>query len=157
MEGPEPNLEAVRDGSSVGHAHCWERALSRRQLLGTAAGAAGAAATAGLWLPAHAEAAGLPGSRPNPIPGGTDTPFGRLHFYFPTDGPPGAKTIESGEGDPSTIGDFNGKVGVAEFPRTGTGTDSTGTPMNWGADVRFMTGEYVGLDGRKHRAAFAFV
>ena len=58
--------------------------------------------------------------------------------------------------DPSSIGDFNGFVGVGEFAG-GTGKDQTGKTLYWGADVRFMDGEYVGLDGRHRQGAFAFV
>lgn len=48
-------LMQSRDGSPrVGHAHFWQRAMSRGQFSETAAGATGAALTSGLWMPALA-------------------------------------------------------------------------------------------------------
>ena len=162
MSSTEEDFKAIWDAEfgdrSVGHAHFWERALSRRQLLGTAAGAAGIAATAGLWSPVRAQAAGLAGSRPRPIPGGTQVGgLGLFHFYFPTaHNPVGATdTIESGRGDPSTITDFNGFIGVGDFAG-GTGLAGA-TKLYWAADLRFMKGQYIGEDGQQHRGAFAFV
>jgi hypothetical protein len=139
-----------------GHSHFWERALSRRQLL---AGTAGVAVGTAFGLPAFARAASPGSAMPRPIPGGTTIDgLGLFHFYFPTShNPVGAtSTIESGRGDPSTITDFNGFLGVGEWAG-GTGKDQKGTTLYWAADVRFMDGEYVGLDGRRHQGAFAFV
>src|SRR5438552_17090059 len=58
---------------AIGHEHFWERALSRRQFLGTAAAASGVAATASLWVPGQAGAAADgPGTpRPHPRTGAT--------------------------------------------------------------------------------------
>jgi len=39
----------------------------------------------------------------------------------------------------------------------GTGKDGGGTTLFWAADLRFMDGEYIGLDGRHRQGAFAFV
>src|SRR5262245_57603957 len=85
--GPSP------DGRpSIGPAHFWERALSRRQFL-----TAGTAATAAFFaLPVLSRAAPPTGGLPNPIPGGTSLgPLGFVHFFFPTStaAPPGALTI----------------------------------------------------------------
>ena len=46
------------DHSHAGHTHCWQHALSRRQLARTACGAAviGAALGSGLWRPEQTEA-----------------------------------------------------------------------------------------------------
>jgi hypothetical protein len=148
--------EARAGGRQVGHAHFWDRALSRRQVLGSAAGVAGVA----LGLPAIA-AATQPKkvAMPRPIPGGTQIDgLGFFHFNFPTSpNPAGARdTIDSTRGDPSTITDFNGFIGVGEWGG-GTGKDQNGTTLYWTADLRFMDGEYIGLDGRHHEGAFVFV
>jgi hypothetical protein len=58
-------------------------------------------------------------------------------------------------GEPSTITDFNGLVGVAHVQ--GTGTDGHGHTLLWDADLRFMQGDYRGVDGRLHRGTFAFL
>jgi hypothetical protein len=143
----------------LGHSHFWERALSRRQLLGRTAGVAGAVVGSAFGLPAFASAAASANAAPRPIPGGTTIDgLGTFHFYFPTSPNPvgSPDTIESGRGDPSTITDFNGFLGVGDWSG-GTGRDQNGTTLYWAADVRFMDGEYIGLDGRHHQGAFAFV
>jgi hypothetical protein len=165
IAGIEQDFKAIWESRvgdrHIGHAHFWDRALSRRQVLARAAGVAGAAVASPLVLPGLARGAKPGTGEPRPIPGGTDLsvlhpalPF--VHFYFPTGGPPGALTIESGQGDPSTITDFNGFVGVGEWAGE-TGTDQAGTTLFWAADVRFMDGEYVGLDGSHRQGAFAFI
>jgi hypothetical protein len=139
------------------HRHFWERALSRRQLLGRSAGLAGVALGSALTLPAIAKAPG--NGEPRPIPGGTPGPFGLVHFYFPTVRPnPAAApdTIENTRGDPALIADFNGFIGSGEWGG-GTGTDQTGTLLYWAADLRFMDGEYIALDGQHRQGAFAFL
>ena len=142
----------------IGHAHFWDRALSRRQVLTRAAGVAGAAIAAPFVLPGIATGARPGLGEARPIPGGTQIgPLGFFHFYFPAENPVGSPdTIESGRGDPSTITDFNGFIGVGEWG-PGTGEDQAGAPLFWAADVRFMDGEYVGLDGRHRQGAFAFI
>jgi len=144
--------------SHLGHAHFWERAMTRRKFLGSAALAGGAAATAGVWLPELARAAAFAESDPRFIPGGTKLPFAPdpFHFFFPTDGVPGAVTVTSGHGDPSLITDFDGMIGVADVGQTG-GTDGTGNRLLWKADVRFMKGSYVGTEGDTRSGAFAFI
>jgi hypothetical protein len=84
--------------------------------------------------------------------------LGTFHFFFPTSpNPVGSHdTIENGRGDPSLITDFRGSVGVGEWSG-GTGTDQHGTGLFWAADVRFMDGEFIALNGRRVRAAFAFL
>jgi len=143
---------------SVGHDHFWQRALSRRQLLVGSAGVVGAA-VASPFGTALAKAAAPGTGQPNPIPGGTQIDgLGFFHFYFPTtSNPVGATTVvENGSGDPSTITDFNGFIGLGDFAG-GTGKDQSNTTLYWAADVRFMDGEYVGTDGRHRQGAFAFV
>lgn len=136
----------------VGHRHFWERALSRRGFIRTAAGVTGAVAAAGLWMPALAEGMTQTAVAPLPIPGGVLTPFGVFIHHWPIPKQPG--------NDPSQITDFKGFIGVAGVQGTGTGIDtSTGarTPLVFDMDNRFMKGVYVGVDGRQHEAAFAFV
>jgi hypothetical protein len=58
-------------------------------------------------------------------------------------------------GEPNSITDFNGFVGVVRVD--GTGTDGAGNPLLWEVDLRFMKGEYQGVDGSLHRGAFALV
>jgi len=167
MQSPEQDFRGIWRAEighrSAGHSHFWERALSRRQLLARSAGLAGVAAGSALGMPALAAAAAPGPGEPNPIPGGTTIDgLGLFHFYFPTSSNPvgSPDTIESGRGDPSTITDFNGFLGVGEFgspASPGTGKDGDGTTLYWGADVRFMDGEYVGVDGRHRQGAFAFI
>ncbi|HET8629015.1 MAG TPA: hypothetical protein VFL91_16455 [Thermomicrobiales bacterium] len=137
----------------IGHAHFWERALSRRQLIRTAAGTTVAVLGAGL-LPAVASAAHHDDDdAPNPIPGGDpgiEQAFGKLfHVYFPYFGQ-----------EVATITDFNGRLAAAEMQGAGTGTDTTSgttTRYTFDADMRFMDGVYVAQDGHVHRGTFGFV
>jgi hypothetical protein len=159
----EQDFKAIWDagaqGAQAGHAHFWDRALSRRALLGRTAGVAGAAVGSALGVPALVKAAAVQNAEPRPIPGGTQIDgLGLFHFYFPTSpNPAGAEdTIENGKGDPSTITDFNGFIGVGDWAG-GTGKDQNGNTLYWAADVRFMDGEYVALDGQRRMGAFAFV
>jgi hypothetical protein len=125
-----------------GHAHFWERAMSRRQFIATTAGAAAAAATSPMWFPAIVEAGGRD---PVPIPGGFAPGF---HAFLG----PGV--------EPSSIFNYRGVTGVATVQGTGTGTNTrTGkrTALLFDSDNRFMQGEYVGMDGRRHQGTFGFV
>jgi hypothetical protein len=139
-----------------GHDHFWQRALSRRKFLSAAALAGGGVVTSPLWAAKLVEAAAFAEADPRFIPGGTTLPFTSplFHFFFPTDGVPGAVTVDSGHGDISTITDFHGMVGVADIPFTG-GT-AVGS-LQWKADVRFMKGSYIGTEGDTRTGAFAFV
>jgi hypothetical protein len=145
--------------AQIGHQHFWHRALSRRQLFAKVAGVGGTAITAPLILPRTAGAARPGLGEARPIPGGTQVgPFGFFHFYFPTAANPvgATDTIENGRGDPSLITDFNGFIGAGEWG-PGTGKDQASNTLFWQADVRFMDGEYIGLDGRHRQGAFAFI
>jgi hypothetical protein len=162
MRSIEQDFHAIwrsRTGDlQIGHAHFWDRALSRRAFLTRAAGVAGAAVAAPFAYPGVAFGANT-GGAPNPIPGGTQVDgLGFFHFYFPTTTNPVGATdvIANGRGDPSTITDFNGFIGVGEWGG-GTGKDGTGTTLYWAADLRFMDGEYVDVNGRHSQGAFAFV
>lgn len=81
---------------------------------------------------------------PRPIPGG----FGPLHFYPP-----------DGQNEPNTITDFDGLIAFAHLNGMGTGTDSDGTrqQLSFDADMRFMSGRYVAVDGKTRKGAFGFV
>ena len=133
------------DGSLApyGHPHFWQRALSRRQFLAAGAGAAGASLASGLF----SNVLGATGVDPKPIPG-VVAPGAPFHVRLPGHG------IE-----PSTITDFKGLVGLANVGGTGTGWnrgDSTGTPLLFDIDVRFMRGAYVAQDGKLRHRTFAF-
>lgn len=139
---------------SIGHAHFWQRAMPRRQFITKAAGTLGLVLGSGmlgsgLLTPQLVRAAEPPGAAPNPIPGGIQ-PFGPgtevFHFFFPGPG-----------SEPSLITDFNGFVGVAHVTGNGTRTDtSTGNTSRrfFDADMRFMQGHYVGVDGEQHEGTF---
>jgi hypothetical protein len=119
--------------------------LSRRTFIGSMAGVAGAALGAGL-LPANV-LAGKPttDATPKPTP---NTVFDTFHVTF------------FGPGiDPSSIGDFNGFVGVADVRGTGTATNPDGSKetLLFDTDMRIMSGVYVGVDGAVHKGTFGFV
>jgi len=129
--------------------------ITRRTFLGAAAMATGAFAT-GLQVPvalaAHEEPATV---FPLPIPGGV-SPFGIFIHHFPP-----VPVLSPGPiNEPSQITDFNGLVGVCRVTGSGTGTDtSTGmtSRLNYQVDNGFMSGLYIGEDGRHHHGTFAFV
>ena len=130
----------------VGHHqqhHSWEqRALSRSAMLK----GAGALAATSLLLPGVARAGGnTTSAAPKPIPPNPD--FFDLHVYFPVEG-----------SEPASIFDFNGFCGVTELQGTGTLTvNGQSTRAYFDVDNRFMTGEYVGADGRMHHGTFGFI
>lgn len=137
------------------HAHFWSRAFSRRNFITGAVGAAGLAIAPNLAFPTEAEAEGTaPGlfcsPSPSPILGGMELlgPGTELfHIFLPA---PGSEV--------STVGNFKGTVGLASGHGTGTVTDSNGTSsVTFANDTRFMTGTYVGQDGKQRKGSFAFV
>jgi len=145
-----------------GHRHFAQRLFNRRGFLEKAGLSVGAVAGAGLLGGAGTPAFGglVRGAGqghngtaaviPQPIPGGLQllgpgTPI--FHVFLPGTG-----------AEPSTITDFNGFVGWAAVG--GQGTHSTGgasSHLPFEADMRFMTGEYIGVDGQHHHGAFAFI
>jgi hypothetical protein len=147
----KPELVPASFAQHRGHAHFWERAVSRRSFLGGAAGSAAVLAGTGLLDPLHVGAHTRPGI-PKPIPsgiqpGGPGTPVFHIQFIGL-----GAEN--------SAITDFNGLVGAADVQGTGTGTDlATGkkSPFLFDTDMRFMKGTFVGTDGHVHHATFGFV
>jgi len=143
MHGTEDQLRSLwtgADGRAVGHPHFWDRAVSRRRLLGAVGLASLGAATSSLWLPGLVQAA-APGT-PQPIPGTLDgTPF---HFFLP--GP---------TAEPSTITNLNGFTAIADIVGTGVGTGDS--DLTFDADMRSMSGVFEGTDGRIHQGTFGFV
>ena len=140
-----------------GHRHFAKRLLSRRGFLERSGVTLGVLAASGL-VPELARAAvkthgrnSTTSATPLPIPGGLQvlgpgTPV--FHFFLPGSG-----------AEPSTITNFNGFVGWAAVGGKGTHTVVGEAPQHlpFEADVRFMTGEFVGADGRNHHGAFAFI
>ena len=96
----------------------------------------------------------VPTAAPLPIPGGTPgfspgDPFEHANFAGPADAPPPFGN------EPSSITNFNGFVGVAHFE--GTGRDGEGNTLLWDADVRFMKGTYLGVDGSVEHGSFVLI
>jgi hypothetical protein len=131
-----------------GHRHV-SMAVSRRQFLGTAAGAASLLLGSSVLSPAHAADC----ADRTHIPGGFSE-FG--HFYHQLYSNQDAAHTE----DPSTITHFKGHIGLAYVEGIGTHTDKiTGKEIDlpYRVDLRFMEGVYVGQDGKKHHGAFAAI
>jgi hypothetical protein len=138
-----------------GHRHFWQRAVSRRAVMQSAAGlvVAGMAGRAGRALAQETAVA-----MPKPIAGGGFEVEGELlHVY---DYVPG--------NEPSTIGDFRGLVAINHLAGEGTvlrGSDTgglstptaTGDRLVYDADMRIMKGLYVGEDGQEHEGTFGFI
>jgi len=121
--------------------------LSRRRFVGATAGfvvGAGLTGAAQGGNP-HTDAA------PKPIPGGV-SPFGVLIHHFPI-GPNG--TPLANITDPSQITDFNGFVGLNRVRGVGAGTGLAAATFQ--ADMGFMVGEYVAVDGKHYNASFGFI
>lgn len=122
--------------------------FSRRQLLHRSAVALGGAAGLGLLDPGAAFGSRV--AAPRPIPGGFDKNFNPV----PSDAffhalPPGIGF------EMSTITDFNGVVGGSETRGTARGSD--GSKYSFDCDMRFMSGVYIGRDGRLHKGSFGFI
>ncbi|HEX7070173.1 MAG TPA: hypothetical protein VF190_05185 [Rhodothermales bacterium] len=128
-----------------GHAHFWDRALSRRTLLRAAAAGTAGVLTSGLWMPVLAQ--GEDGAEPRPIPGGVEVGGQTFHLFLPELG-----------NEPSTITDFKGFVGLAVI--SGQGLAIGGGAIRelvYQVDLRFMKGTYVGVDGQQHQGTFHFI
>ena len=128
-----------------------DEGVGRRSFLQRTAGAAGLALASGLWTPQPVKGQ-ITGAEPNPIPGG-GMAFGIQvhHFPLPTNAPPLDKI-----NDPSEITDFNGVIGDTQIRGGGNGTGFSQT-LAFRADMGFMQGEYVGVDGEHHQGTFVFV
>lgn len=119
--------------------------FSRRSLI--QGGVVGVATLGGLG--AGRASAAKPNWEPRPIPGG----FAEDFSLVPVD--PLIHVLPPSVGfEMSTITDFKGVVGAAEI--RGTATDGT-TTYDFDADMRFMKGQYITIDGQLRSAAFAFV
>jgi hypothetical protein len=150
-----PTLLDLTTPGAYGHPHFWARAMSRRQFLGTAAAASGAALTSSLWMPELVSAAGG-NATPRPIPEVLILPDGTVlsPFHVQIAGLPGM--------EPSAITDFNGVVGAALINGTGRGSadeddDDDGTPLFFDTDMRIMQGEYISLSGKRRKGTFGFI
>lgn len=136
-----------------GHAHFWQRAMSRRSLFGTIGGAAAMAATAGALKPLRAIAG--PSSDPRPIPGGFVAAGQGWHVNGPGYTIPGDP---SSLPDQSTITDFNGSIACTIVRGSGVGRQGGAlVPMAFDSDMRFMKGRYIGEDGIIHSGTFGFI
>lgn len=136
---PARSPVAVRRPLTPDHRHT----VSRRELLaGAGAGTLGLIAASAVRA-GPAQAARGAGA-PRPIPGGIQ-PFGPgtevFHLFLP------------GTGEPNTITDFNGFVGVGQIDGVGAGDQAE---LSFEVDNRFITGEYIALDGRHFDATFGF-
>jgi len=151
--------------------------VSRRKFFGVSAGAAGAVLGSGIWSPAlggHDDDDRNDRARPcpeqDPIPHinqGPPVGIGGFRFFFPgpVDGSPVVtdpepQSAHAAGRDPSLIFNFDGVIGSADLNLTGTGTDTTTherAEYGFHADMRFMKGTFVGVDGRVHHGAFAFI
>jgi len=133
--------------SAPGH-HATHRLVSRRAFMGGAAGLTATALGASMLRAPAAWAKSASLAVPKPTTsvfslGGQD-----FHLSF------------FGHGvDPSSITDFNGFVGVADVQGTGTATNADGSqePLFFDTDMRFMDGQFVGVDGKVHQGVFGFV
>jgi hypothetical protein len=92
-------------------------AMSRRQFLGTVAGAASLLLSPSFLSPAHAGVC----ADPSPIPGGLPALGHFYHWLAP--GHPMFGTLDPDKEDPSTITDFNGHIGLAYGVGMSTHTD----------------------------------
>lgn len=159
------NPTLIRDGPRAPRAwtHAPVRFAQRTQMLLTRRNflqAGGAALALALGLPAMARADGA--AEPRPIPGGIQPllPGNPTLFHILLPGYPPAGSPDPATNDPSVITDFNGHIGLSYIQGTGTRTDrQTGEVKHlpFEVDLRFMKGEYVGLDGHHHHAAFALI
>jgi len=143
---PKPFSVRSPQNPHRGHPHFWQRALSRRNFFGAAAGVLGAASLAYGERPFN-------GADPRPIPGGLQLlgPGNELFHVF----------LVGPNTENATITDFNGFIGAADIrgPWTVSGTSAPTPvpPTTYDADMRFQAGEYIGVDGRHYQGNFAFI
>jgi hypothetical protein len=96
----------------------------------------------------------VPSAGPLPIPGTFNPGLGGPDIHFQKPGPADTTSGRFG-GEPSTITDFNGFIGVAHVQ--GTGTDDNGNTLFWDTDLRFMKGVFQDSAGNIQKGTFAFV
>ena len=143
----DPSLIPIAARSAPAH-HAAHRLVSRRAFMGGAAGLTATALGASVFRAPAAWAKS--GSVVVPKPTTNVLSLGGLDFHLTSFGP---------GMDPSSIADFNGFVGVADVQGTGTGTNADGfqEPLLFDTDMRFMDGQFVGVDGKVHQGVFGFV
>jgi hypothetical protein len=143
----DPSVIPIAVRSSHAH-HAAHRLVSRRAFMGGAAGLTATALGASVFRapPAWAKS----GSVAVPKPTTNVLSLGGLDFHLTSFGP---------GMDPSSLTDFNGFVGVADVQGTGTATNPDGSqqPLLFDTDMRFMDGQFVGVDGKVHQGVFGFV
>ena len=140
--------------------------LSRRRFVQTAALAAAGMSGSLAW-PARSAAGDRDDDRdaapivpPKPIPGGITLPGGEvIHVWAPGDPkvtlPFSGLTLMGFDVEPSTMTDFRGFAAGAFHAGTVTGSD--GKTYDLETDMRAFQGTYVGADGARHSASFAFI
>jgi hypothetical protein len=106
---------------------------------------------AGAGLTGHAGSNPHTDAEPTPIPGGV-SPFGVFIHHFPVS-PSG--TPLPNITDPSQITNFNGFVGLNRIHGVGTGTGLAAPTFQ--ADMGFMVGEYIAVDGKHYHTSFGFI
>jgi hypothetical protein len=122
--------------------------VSRRELLRSGAVAVGGIAGAGLLDPTAALAQA--NAAPRPIPGGLSPQF------KPVPKNPFVHVLSPGIGsEMSTITDLKGVVAGSEIRGQAYGSD--GSTWGFDTDMRFMHGQYLGLDGRLRHGTFGFI
>ena len=132
--------------------------LNRRQFLKASLASAGFAVSGGML--ANRALAAKPGSGlPSQLPytssllnsiTGLDIPF-----FLPVEIDPFFAGAAGPFGDPLTMANFNGVVGVVEAEGV-SANNSEGVRRTWGTDIRFMKGVFTDRDGRTQRGAFGF-
>lgn len=156
----------MNDEKSISWKKLQEKWLTRRSLIRGAAGtAAGAGFLLGSGLRFSARADDDDEGEhnkckavPRPIPH-ISTPPG-THFFFPGPVDASPTTSPNTGHDPSIITDFSGVIANADLIFSGMGTDlNTGASAKYDfhADMRFMDGVFVGLDGERHRGSIGFI
>jgi hypothetical protein len=135
--------------------------ISRRRFLQASAGML----SAGLLWEAEprrtptALAASL--AEPMPIPGSSPAIQALTGQAFHVFGPTPDGSFDPVDAEPATITDFNGFVGLAYVNGMVTRTNQvTGEQRELpftASDMRFMSGNYRGVDGRIHQGTFAFI
>jgi hypothetical protein len=155
LSSGQPLIDLSRHGHSATATH----ALSRRRLLEyLAGGAAGALLASRVRGSAGASGPGTPVPIPSGLPlialvGGDPNDTTLFHVRAP-----GLEPIDT---EPITITDFKGNVGLAYIDgmvtRTNTQTGEVLRLPMIASDMRFMSGEFRGTDGRMHEGAFGFI
>lgn len=119
---------------------------TRRRFLAAGAGLGAAGLLGGQVIGAAPALAARRAGEPRPIPGGTQ--------FLAPDNTEVFHVFAPGAGEPNTITDFNGFVGVAHITGTGAGANAG---LSFDVDNRFITGEYIALNGQHANATFGFL